>query len=256
MHTRSSDLGAFVCAAHLKVCRANASFSLLSRTTRASGGSAAGSTVSAASTLPRALRFLIRRATLQQQYFCCCAFVFSVASCSMVPATLDDVEPPAPTAYDGSGVATPHSSVPEAILPANVPPLHSAIVSAVHVNPVLALEPQLPTISSPGGWRAGVLSTLRVTGMARPAPSSASLVARSELRRLHTDMQHTHHVHHASEPASRSASARPFRARRPPSARDQPSSQPPASARLPSGLRTRPVIRRHVNACISAGATS
>ena len=57
MHTRSSDLGAFVCAAHLKVCRANASFSLLSRTTRASGGSAAGSTVSAASTLPRALLF-------------------------------------------------------------------------------------------------------------------------------------------------------------------------------------------------------
>ena len=58
MHTRNSDLGAFVCAAYLKVRRANASFSLLSRTTRASDGSAAGSAVSAASTLPRAFLFV------------------------------------------------------------------------------------------------------------------------------------------------------------------------------------------------------
>jgi len=174
----------------------------------------------------------------------------------MVPAAFDDVVPPVPAAHDSSFAAAPLSSSHAQFFSAIVPPLHSDSVFSVHVNPLLALVPQLPASSSPGGWRAGILTTLRETGVAFTAPVSRHVVSRNELRRLHTDMQHTHHVPHASETASRSASARPFRARRPPSSHEQPSSQPPASARLPSGLRTRPVIRRHVNACISAGATS
>ena len=118
------------------------------------------------------------------------------------------------------------------------------------------MVPQLTAAGSPGERRADDLTTLRVTGVAFKAPVLRHGVSHKEMRRLHTDMQHTHHVPQASEPASRSASARPFRARRPPSSHEQPSSQPRASARLPSGLRTRPVSRRHVSACISAGAIS
>jgi hypothetical protein len=174
----------------------------------------------------------------------------------MVPTTFDDAVPPAPAAHGSSVATAPYSSSPAQFFSATVPPLHSDSASEVHVNPLWALVPQLPTSSSPGERRAGGLATLSVTGVAFTAPVLHNVVSRNELRRLHTDMQHTNHVPHASETASRSASARPFRARRPPSSHEQPSSQPPASARLPSGLRTRPVPRRHVNACTSADATS
>ena len=121
----------------------------------------------------------------------------------MVPAGLDDVVPLAPAAYDGSSVTTPHFSGPAQFCPAIVPPLHSVSGSSVHVDPILALVPQLPTSSSPGERRAGCLTTLSVTGVAFMAPVLHNVVAQNELRRLHTDMQHTHHVPHASETASR-----------------------------------------------------
>ena len=124
---------------------------------------------------------LLRRATLQQQHFCCDAFSFSAASCSMVPAALDDVGPPAPAAYDGPSVTAPHSSIPEQLFSAIAPPSHFSIDAHVNVNPLLTLVPQPPTLSSADSWRTGVLFTLRATGIARPAPSPAGLVARSEL---------------------------------------------------------------------------